>query len=204
MKNTILLLSLLSLAACGQSHEDLEQWITRTQKEAKARAKSFTPPTVTPPKAYIPPPYSGLNAFDARRLNLSPSGENAPDLNRPKEVLETFSLENISYVGRLINGNKISGYVRAGDHVYTVSIGNYIGQNYGKIQKITEDKIILDELVEDSYGNWVYRTAELALNGTADLEHPTGTPTSSTPTAPADTTATPSEVAPSNNNPNPS
>ena len=77
------------------------------------------------------------------------------------------------------SGNRISGFIQAENHVYTVVPGNYIGQNYGKIQKITEDKIIITEMVEDSYGNWIYRTAELPLSsqsGSSNLPQ-TVTPT---------------------------
>ena len=43
--------------------------------------------------------------------------------------------------------------------------GNYIGQNYVRIQSITPDKLILTELNGSSYGNWVYRNVELPLSG---------------------------------------
>jgi len=105
-----------------------------------------------------------MNAFDSRRLDTAPKGGNAPDVNRPKETLEAFSLENMAFVGTLQSGGKVSGFIKVNDHVYTVYPGNYIGQNYGRIQSITEDKIILTEQVEDSYGNWVYRKAELPLS----------------------------------------
>ena len=96
-------------------------------------------------------------------METAKKGENAPDTNRVKETLEKFSLENIRYVGILKSDKKISGFVEAEGYVYTVGIGNYLGQNYGKIQDITENSIILNELIEDSTGNWVSRKAELLL-----------------------------------------
>ncbi len=164
MKKIILLLSLLPLAACTQSYEDLTQWMTQTRQEAKSKIIPFEEPTVTLPKPYNPPNFKGLNAFDSRRLDTASKGGNAPDVNRPKETLEAFSLENMTFVGTLQSGGKVSGFIKVNDHVYTVYPGNYIGQNYGRIQSITEDKIILTEQVEDSYGNWVYRKAELPLS----------------------------------------
>lgn len=79
-------------------------------------------------------------------------------------MLESFSLENLKYVGNLTKGKQVSGYVEANGHVYTVLPGNYIGQNHGRIQSITADKISIIELVEDSYGNWSNRKAELLLS----------------------------------------
>ncbi|WP_416190012.1 pilus assembly protein PilP [Neisseria sp. CCUG17229] len=170
MKNTILLLGVFSLAACTPTYDDLSQWMTQTRADAKKHIIPFEEPTVTPPKAYIPPSYSGPNAFDSRRLqNLTVrTGSNAPNLRRTKETLEAFSLENLRYVGSLRSGNRISGFIQAENHVYTVVPGNYIGQNYGKIQRITKDKIIITEMVEDSYGNWIDRIAELPLRSQSD------------------------------------
>lgn len=168
MKKTILLFSLLPLAACTPTYEDLTQWMTETRQEAKRNILPFEPPTVTPPKLYIPPVQSGLNAFDSRRLETIQRGSNAPNPNRPKEVLEGFSLENLQYVGTLKGQGRTKAFIRADNHVYTVYVGNYIGQNHGRIQSIAEDKIILTELVEDSYGNWIYRKTELPLNSKTD------------------------------------
>jgi len=101
-------------------------------------------------------------------LDNAPKGSNAPNPNRPKEALEAFSLENMRYVGMLSNGSKTAGFIDVNGHVYTVYPGNYIGQNYGKIQSITDDLIVLTELVEDSSGNWIYRKAELPLSNNAE------------------------------------
>lgn len=97
-------------------------------------------------------------------MNAAQQGANAPNTNRPKEVLEHFSLETLKYVGTLSKGSRITGYVEADGHVYTVQPGNYIGQNHGRIQSITPDLITITELVEDTYGNWTYRKAELPLS----------------------------------------
>ena len=86
MKKIILLLSLLPLAACTQSYEDLTQWMTQTRQEAKSKIIPFEEPTVTLPKPYSPPNFKGMNAFDSRRLDTAPKGGNAPDVNRPKET----------------------------------------------------------------------------------------------------------------------
>lgn len=97
-------------------------------------------------------------------METDKKGENAPDTKRIKETLEKFSLENMRYVGILKSGQKVSGFIEAEGYVYTVGVGNYLGQNYGRIESITDDSIVLNELIEDSTGNWVSRKAELLLN----------------------------------------
>ena len=169
MKNKIFLLtSILSLTGCTPAYDDLNEWMTKTRQDAKSHIIPFEAPVVNPPAVYNPPAYGGLNAFDFRRLDNAPKGSNAPNPNRPKEALEAFSLENMRYVGMLSNGSKTAGFIDVNGHVYTVYPGNYIGQNYGKIQSITDDLIVLTELVEDSSGNWIYRKAELPLSNNAE------------------------------------
>lgn len=169
MKKFILLFSALPIiSACSPAYEDLSNWMTETKQQAKSKIIPFEEPVVNPPKSYVSPNFSGMDAFNARRLINTQKSGNAPDTNRPKETLEAFSLENMQFVGLIRNGNKVSGFIRVENHVYTVLPGNYIGQNYGRIQNITEDKIILTEQVEDSLGNWVYRKAELPLSANAE------------------------------------
>lgn len=163
-KYFILLSSLCVLGACTGAHEDLHSWVENAQKEAKSHIIPFKAPTIDPPQTYIAPDFTGLNAFDSKRLNAGLQGTNAPNLKRPKEFLESFSLENLKYVGSLHRGNNVFGYVEVEGHTYTVRPGNYMGQNFGRIKSITTDKINLVEVVEDSYGNWIFRDAELPIS----------------------------------------
>lgn len=164
MKHYALLISFLALSACSQNSEDLNEWMAQTRREAKAEIIPFQAPTLPVAPVYSPPQLTGPNAFDFRRMETAKKGENAPDTKRIKETLEKFSLENMRYVGILKSGQKVSGFIEAEGYVYTVGVGNYLGQNYGRIESITDDSIILNELIEDSTGNWVSRKAELLLN----------------------------------------
>ena len=47
--------------------------------------------------------------------------------------------------------------------LYQVQIGNYLGQNYGRINKITETAIELREIVQDATGDWIERNVSLEL-----------------------------------------
>ena len=42
-------------------------------------------------------------------------------------------------------------------------MGNYVGQNYGRIVKITETEMGIKELVRDATGDWVEQDTTLAL-----------------------------------------
>lgn len=47
--------------------------------------------------------------------------------------------------------------------IYQVGVGNYLGQNYGRIVQIEENSIKLREVVQDAAGDWVERMATLDL-----------------------------------------
>lgn len=165
MKRSSLLLLALGLGACAGPHEDLQQWMNDTRQAAKANMKQPEAPQLPTPATYTPPVNNNMNAFNSARLKMGMQGSNAPDMNRPKEVLENFSLENLRYVGSLSGkGKATSAYVSADNHVYTVKIGNYLGQNYGRITAIHPDKLIITEQVEDTYGEWTQRQVEMPLN----------------------------------------
>jgi type IV pilus assembly protein PilP len=47
--------------------------------------------------------------------------------------------------------------------LYQVRVGEYLGQNYGKILKINETEITLREIVQDAAGEWIERPTTLQL-----------------------------------------
>lgn len=153
------------LAACSMPGSDLDDWMQETQRQAENSVRPVEVPTLSKPAQYIDPVINGLNVFDPKRIRANQqTGVNAPNPNRTKEILENFSLESVRYVGSIKRGNQVSAFIEANNHTYTVHIGNYIGQNHGRITAITPDKIIVNELVENSYGEWENLPAELGLN----------------------------------------
>ena len=87
-----------------------------------------------------------------------------PDLNRNKEELEAFPLDSLRMVGTLQRDDDIWAIVLASDDtVHRVQVGNYMGQNYGKIVNIQEDRVDLIEIARDARGRWQERPASIAL-----------------------------------------
>jgi type IV pilus assembly protein PilP len=84
-------------------------------------------------------------------------------LNRRKEPLEAFPLEQLKMVGTLSQGNDTYALVRADKTLYRVKKGNYMGQNFGLITDVTESEIKLKEIVQDSAGDWAERQSVLPL-----------------------------------------
>lgn len=90
-----------------------------------------------------------------------------PDPNRRREELEQFPLDTLRMVGILEQNNEIWGLVQSKEKtIYRVQPDNYMGQNHGKINRITEEQIELTELIPDGIGGYIERRATLALAGT--------------------------------------
>jgi type IV pilus assembly protein PilP len=47
--------------------------------------------------------------------------------------------------------------------VHRVRVGNYLGQNYGRVIAVEEDRIELVELVPNGTGGWMEKPATIAL-----------------------------------------
>jgi type IV pilus assembly protein PilP len=87
-----------------------------------------------------------------------------PDTNRPKEALEAFPLDSLDMVGTLGLTVDVTGLLKDPDGViHQVRPDNYIGQNFGRITGIFEDRIELVELIPNGVGGWIERPASIAL-----------------------------------------
>ncbi len=88
-----------------------------------------------------------------------------PDVKRNREVLEQFPLDTLTMVGSLEQGGDKWALIRAKDGtLYRTKKGRYIGQDFGKIIRVTETEIILQETVPDGLGGWVRRQATLSVS----------------------------------------
>lgn len=87
-----------------------------------------------------------------------------PDENRPKEELESYSLDTLRMVGTLEQKTTTWGLVQTKDGtIHRVKRGNYLGMNHGQILRIAEDRIELTELIPSGGGAFLERETALAL-----------------------------------------
>ncbi|HLW73912.1 MAG TPA: pilus assembly protein PilP [Gammaproteobacteria bacterium] len=88
-----------------------------------------------------------------------------PDFNRAHEYLEQFPLDGLKMMGTLTVNGTLYGLVKDSDNIlHRVTVGNYMGQNYGKIVSITDSDIKLREIVPDGQGGWSERVTDVALS----------------------------------------
>lgn len=88
-----------------------------------------------------------------------------PDYDRPTEPLEEYPLDSLRMVGTLEQHEDAWALVLdTDDTIHRVQTGNYIGQNHGKIIRISEFEVELTEIIPDGLGGWMERTASIAIS----------------------------------------
>ena len=160
----------LGLGGCGSAeHEDLKQWMTESSRDMKGNIPSLPELRPFPVVSYDASAKS--DPFSAVRIEAERKGgrgANQPDFDRPREQLEAFPLETIKFIG-LVNKTKSGirhALVQVDGVVYQVGKGNYLGQNYGRIIEISDNEVIIKEVVQDPTGqtsDWVEREMTLQL-----------------------------------------
>ncbi|MBA3695551.1 MAG: pilus assembly protein PilP [Methylotenera sp.] len=153
------------LTACGGNEgDDLDKFMRDAANDMRIKIKPL--PEVKP---YLALQYNAdgtlSDPFKARKASNNKSSALQPNLNRPKEPMEAYPLESVKYVG-LISRNKLTfALLKTPDSgVQQVKIGNYVGQNFGKVTQITDSEVTLKEIVQDDLsGDWVERLTTLTL-----------------------------------------
>jgi type IV pilus assembly protein PilP len=97
-------------------------------------------------------------------VSNNPNAVQGPDPNRPPEILEQFPLDTLSMVGTMSDQRASYGLVQTTDGlVHRVTVGDHMGQNYGRIVSITDSEIRLVEIISDGLGGYLERPAAISL-----------------------------------------
>lgn len=172
VRTPLIILTMFVLVGCLPSGEDeLRLWI--------ADQRASTKPSVTPltePKKFVPEPYSqgaALEPFNQVKLTQALRKDSAqvasnaaliaPEMTRRKEPLEAFPLDAMAMVGSLNKTGIPVALLKVDNLIYQVKVGSYLGQNYGKVVRITENSIQLREIAQDATGDWIERPVSLDL-----------------------------------------
>jgi len=162
----VLLASLM--AGCSGDIDELRQWMEQQRHDARPSVKPLEPP-----KKFLPEPYTAaqlVDPYSTQKLSVAIKQEAAQpnslltaEMNRRREPLEAYPLDSMSMVGSLTRKDQRYALLRVDNLLYQVKVGDYLGQNFGKIMKISETDITLREVVQDAAGEWIERTSTLQL-----------------------------------------
>ena len=158
----------LSLMGCSADINELTQWMDQQKREVQP-----TVSPLTPPKKFLPQVYEAqttVEPFSVQKLTVAikqearqPNSLLTAEMSRRKEPLESFPLDSMSMVGSVSRAGREFALLKVDNLLYQVKTGDYLGQNYGKIVKLSETDISLREIVQDAAGEWIERTSTLQL-----------------------------------------
>lgn len=164
----MILMAALALSACTGEQEELQAWMDQQRHEVRPNVQPLSPPQKFNPQAYAG--MDGVEPFSTQKLtgalkqeSAQPNSAVAAELSRRKEPLEAFPLDSMSMVGSVNRKGVPYALLKVDNLLYQVKVGDYLGQNYGKIMKITETEITLREIVQDAAGEWIERPTALQL-----------------------------------------
>ncbi len=154
-----------ALGGCtGGEAEDLGGWVKAERARVKPRIDPL--PEIRTHESFV---YTASNMADPfAPFNLKPQSTAAsgprPDRNRRREPLEEFPLDALKMVGTLTRANQSWAVILTPDgSVFRAKVGDHMGQNFGRIRKISDSKVDLVELIQNPIGEWIEREASLAI-----------------------------------------
>ena len=162
------LLAATLLQGCVDDQDELQQWMEQQKREVKPSVEPLSAPKKFIPQAYVA--INGVEPFSTQKLTVAlkqearqPNSLLASEINRRKEPLEAYPIDSMSMVGSVVRGGHPYALLRVDNLLYQVKPGDYLGQNYGKITKISETDVAFREIVQDAGGEWIERMSALQL-----------------------------------------
>ena len=157
---------MLALSACSSGMSDLEQYVTEVKGRKTRQIEPI--PQIKQYEAFAYVEGERRNPFvraEPQKDPNAPGNNIRPDPNRNPEPLEEFPLDGLRMLGTINKEKSVFALVKAPDNVvHRVTVGNHMGQNYGKIAAISESSIDLVEIIPDGFGGFMERPANLALS----------------------------------------
>ena len=157
----------LCVSACSSSSD--QQDLRDFMAEAKRRPQGQIDP-LPPFQPYQPFAYSAMTLRSPFERPAPVEKETKggrtvePDLTREKEYLEGFNIVSLNMVGTLSKAGKMWALIDDGQGKVTpVTIGNYMGKNFGKIISTEKTQLEVMEIIADGSNGWVERPRIIKL-----------------------------------------
>lgn len=161
------------LTACGSNDgfSDLDRFMTEIDSKPRGLIealpevnvyRAFTYSAANRRSPFLPPEDVVINDVEIQQDQSSVK----PNLDRAKEVLESFQLTQLQMVGTIQKGKNDTLWALIADDeggVHMAKVGQFMGRNFGRIVAITDGRLDLIEIVPNGYGGWLERPRIIAL-----------------------------------------
>lgn len=168
---TVLLVAPLAfVAGCGDSRDFADLQAKMAEIKARPRGRIEPPPEFTPIATVSYAAHQERSPFsppvDAEELVMPEGRHVEPDLTRPKEYLERFTLDSLKMKGSMSRpGGPLFGLILDPTGATNrVKIGDHMGKNFGRVVDVSESSVSVMEIVPDGKEGWVERPRVLKLD----------------------------------------
>ena len=167
-KLVALSLMLFAISGCSGDMDDLDEYINTVKARPGGRIDPL--PEITPYEVFTyQADIEGLRSPfvpDSPQAATGLAGNGTrPDRERSREFLEQFPLDTLRMVGTLSGQTGAFGLVQDSEGlVHRVTVGNHLGQNYGRITVISDSDIELVEIIPDGLGGFLERPGGVGLS----------------------------------------
>lgn len=153
----------LLLVGCDGASSDLEKYIQ--QVRARPTKKIPVVPEVEPFKGFRYESGELRDPFKQFEAELKgKQGPVLPNTDREKEPLEFFVLNALKIVGTVHPASGDWALVMTPDgDLYRVTVGNYMGRNYGQIVEVSKQGVKLKEIIPDGFGGFTEKLTDYAM-----------------------------------------
>ncbi len=161
----LFLLIVVFVCACStEPNEDLRNWVKESDQQVVQGIEPLPEVVLYEGFTYIGDDL--FEPFKPRKLidqNKKGGANRGPDLERRKQLLESYPLDQLTFVGTMERAKTSYALIKADATIHRVTAGNYLGQNFGRIVAINETEVVLTESTQDSEGEWKENEAALQL-----------------------------------------
>ena len=161
------------LGACSDpGQEDLRHWMAENSQNLRGNI-----PRLPEVKAYEPVAYQAeavLDPFQPGKIEPDSKTKQAggkggafqPDFEAREirnSVLEKYPLESLRMIGYLNINTQPMVVIQVDNKIKQAKVGDYLGQDFGLVIKVSETEVQVRELIQDSAGDWGERKISLLL-----------------------------------------
>ncbi len=164
---------LMVLTACSSKSDfsDLDRFMTEIDAKPRGRIealpevkvyRAFTYSAANRRSPFLPPQDVVVNDVEIQKDQSSVK----PNLDRAREVLESFQLAQLKMVGTIQKGDIDILWALISDDeggVHMAKVGQFMGKSYGRIVAISDGRLDLIEIVPNGYGGWLERPRIITL-----------------------------------------
>ncbi len=170
MKPSLYFFGVLFLAGCSPKTDDLHAFVTEVKRTTSVNIEPYPEFESKPAFAYsasdLRSPFQHPRNTGAELKEVSTQPNCAqPDFNRVKQPLEKYGIDALSVTGEFYSKGKKWALIKTNSGgLYKVTVGDYLGLFYGRIDSIDAGIVSFTEMMPDGAGCWQKKQASLTMH----------------------------------------